>query len=218
MTRIYLVRHGQTEWNMQRRFQGHLGVSLSAEGRAQADAVGRWLAAQPGPIRAIYASNLPRAAETAEAIGARLGVPPILTPALREIHCGAWEGLSGEEIEAAYPGQLAAWNATVDRFTLPGGESVPVVQRRVSAFYREVLVAHAGETVVLVSHGVALSALQAAIFGWDLVETWQTLRGSLANSGVTLVAVDPATGVPTLALANSLAHLAADGSLPPPSP
>src|SRR5438874_12863025 len=84
-TIIYLVRHGLTEWNRERRFQGHLDVPLSVEGRAQAHRLAAWLARQPVSFTALYSSDLARAAETATTIGHTLGLHPRLSPALREI-------------------------------------------------------------------------------------------------------------------------------------
>jgi broad specificity phosphatase PhoE len=206
-TQIYLIRHGETTWNRERRFQGHLGVPLSETGQAQARALAEWLAAQPVRFAALYASDLERAVETARAIGARLGLAPTPVPALREIHCGEWEGLAHDEIEARYPGQLRAWNDRVDQFTLPGGESVPDVQRRVLAFYEAQIRQHAGDAILIVSHGVALSALLAALHDWDLVEAWQSVRGSMSNTGVTILSRNQTTGTHQIEVFNSTAHL-----------
>ncbi len=211
---IYLIRHGETEWNRERRFQGHLGVPLSTAGEAQAQAVADWLAAQPARFRALYTSDLLRAAQTAAVIGTRLGLVPIPAPELREISVGRWEGLARDEIETHYPGQLQEWRERVADYTLPGGESVPDVQRRVLAFYQVIVARHAGEAILLVSHGIALSALQAALHGWDLVEAWQTSRGSMGNTGVTVLTRDEETGGHTAELFNSLAHLAAETHAP----
>ena len=99
---LYLVRHGETHSNRERRFQGQLDVPLSPAGHEQAVALGRWLADRPARFDALYSSDLRRAAQTAETVGAHLGLTPILTPALREIDCGEWQGLTGAEIEARF--------------------------------------------------------------------------------------------------------------------
>lgn len=208
-TLLYLVRHGVTEWNIERRFQGHLDIPLSAEGLRQARAVASWLRSRGIDFSAVYTSNLTRALQTAEAIGDALGIAPTIAQALREIHCGEWQGLSVDEVEARYPGKLKEWHDSIACFTLPRGESIPQVQARVYSFYLDAVRKHAGEAVILVSHGVALSALHAAIFGWDLQETWDTHRARLGNTGVSVVAVDANTGVPTSILMNSSEHLPA---------
>jgi broad specificity phosphatase PhoE len=208
-TLVYLVRHGLTDWNRERRFQGHLDVYLSPEGLAQAQALADWLTPPPHRFSAIYTSDLARARQTAQIIGHALGLQPVLAPPLREIHCGDWQGLSVAEIEERYPGKLKEWHDSIQSFTLPGagGESIPQVQARIYSFYKDVVRRHSGQAIILASHGVALSALQAAIFGWDLQETWATSRARLGNTGVTAISVDASTGQPTLLLANSSAHL-----------
>src|SRR5438270_10820981 len=93
-TLVYLIRHGLTEWNVQKPFQGHLDVPLSQEGLEQSRRLASWLACQPVRFTAIYSSVLFRALQTAEAIGECLCLAPQPTMALREIHCGEWQGLS----------------------------------------------------------------------------------------------------------------------------
>jgi broad specificity phosphatase PhoE len=83
------------------------------------------------------------------------------------------------------------------------------VQRRAYAFYRQALERHRGEAIIMVSHGVALAALQAAIHSWDITETWKTGKARMGNTGVTAFAVDHSTGNPSLLLSNSSAHLPA---------
>lgn len=206
-TLVYLVRHGQTEWNKTRRFQGQLDIPLSELGREQAAALARWLKEQPVHFSAIYSSDLKRAAQTARIIGKIVGIWPAYSQALREINVGDWQGLSVDEVETRYPGKLQEWDSAVDRFTLPNGESIPAVQQRVFGFFRSAITGHEGKAIIIVAHGVALVALTAAIFGWDLVETWQTNRARLGNTGVSVVALDMAGGSPTMLLANSVGHL-----------
>jgi broad specificity phosphatase PhoE len=206
-TTIYLIRHAHTAWNTQRRFQGHFDVPLSDVGARQADAVAAWLRRQPLPFRALYTSDLTRAAHTAAAIGRQLALTPQLTPDLREIQCGQWAGLAMTEIEERYPGQLQTWRDTAHRFTLPGGESVGDVQRRVVAFHEGVVQRHCGEAIILVAHGVVLTALLAAVHGWDLREAWRDERGSMGNTGVTVIHWDHVSRTCSMPIFNSLAHL-----------
>ncbi|MBF6613094.1 MAG: histidine phosphatase family protein [Chloroflexi bacterium] len=208
-TYVYLVRHGETEWNRSHRFQGQLDVPLSEVGRKQAEAVADWLARQSVNFTAIYTSDLKRASQTAQAIGDRLGITPQPARALREIHVGEWQGLSVDEVEAGYPGQINEWADRVDSFTLPGGESIPQVQERVFAFYRKVTQQHDGQAIIVVSHGAALAALIAAIHNWELVETWRTRRARMGNTGVTAISIECATGNPNILLLNSSEHLPA---------
>lgn len=207
ITRVYLLRHGITAWNADRRFQGQLDIPLNEEGLKQAQAVARWLSEQEPRFSAIYSSDLSRAAQTAETVGCALGLDPIYSEDLREIHCGEWQGLSVAEVERNYPGQLNVWDANVEAFTLPGGESIPQVQSRLFTCFKQTVGRHAGEAIILVSHGAALAALQAAIAGWTLAETWADRRARLGNTGVSVVDADHTTGRGNLVLVNSVAHL-----------
>ena len=206
-TLVYLVRHGETTWNAERRFQGQLDVELSRTGVAQAEAVATWLAAQPVRFTAIYSSDLKRAVSTAQTIGKRLGLIPELHSDLREMHAGEWQGLLVTEIEARFPGKLAEWSAKVDSFTTPGGESIPKVQKRVYATYNSIVSRHPGEAIIIVSHGAALTALLAALHDWDLVETWHSRKVRMSNTGVTVVALDHEKSEHELLLLNSAEHL-----------
>src|SRR5438034_699077 len=114
-----------------------------------------WLPLQPVRFTALYSSDLSRAAQTTTTIGDRLGLHPEFSSELREIFCGRWQGLSVQDVESRYPGQLAEWRDKVDRFTLPGGECVLDVQKRTFAFYHRILERHRGEAIIIVSHGVA---------------------------------------------------------------
>ena len=207
-TLVYLVRHGETPWNVERRFQGQLNVELSPAGREQARAVAEWLAGRPVRFSAIYSSDLRRAAETAAVIGERTGITPQLDPRLREINVGEWSGMLADEVEQKYPGALLEWHDRIDRYTIPGGESIPVVQQRVLEAYRALVDAHDGEAIIIVSHGAALSALLVALHDWDLVETWHSRKTRMGNTGVTVVAFDHASSSHDLLVLNSSEHLA----------
>jgi probable phosphoglycerate mutase len=209
---VYLVRHGETTWNAEQRFQGHLDVELSRKGVAQAEALANWIAEQPVPFGALFSSDLKRAVQTAQIIGRRVGLVPQLYRGLREVHGGEWQGLVRTEIEARFPGKLQMWDAQLDSFTVPGGESLPDVQERIYATYERIVAAHPGEAIIIVSHGAALTALLAALHDWDLVATWQSRQARMGNTGVTVVSHDHDDNTHDLLLLNSSEHLAADGS------
>ncbi|HEY0072098.1 MAG TPA: histidine phosphatase family protein, partial [Chloroflexia bacterium] len=158
-TLVYLVRHAQTAWNLERRFQGQLDVPLSEEGMRQAEAVAGWLGAQEVAFSAVYTSDLLRARQTAQPIGERLELAPRPVRALREIYAGEWQGLLTGEIEQRYPGQLARWHEQPHTFRLPGGETIPEVRARVLGWYQETIAAHRGQAIVVVSHGMAIRSL-----------------------------------------------------------
>jgi uncharacterized phosphatase len=142
MTTIYLVRHGETDWNRQHRIQGSTDIPLNDTGRAQAEAAGRLLARRPAT--AVYASPLSRAFETAEIIASAVGLPaPAPAPALVERRYGAAEGLTGDEIDRRYPGEAE----------VPGRETRDAVALRVIPAIVAIAERHPGESIVIVSHG-----------------------------------------------------------------
>ncbi len=168
MTRLLLIRHGETDWNAQSRMQGQSDEPLNAQGRAQAAAVKVRLAGET--IHAIYASDLARAWETAQA----LGITPIkAAPRLREMNFGTWEGLTYEEIQAYDPDVLARWGADVMDFTPPGGENLRQFAQRVAPVLEEMRNDHPEETVLLVAHGGSLQILLALALGLSPEKYWQ---------------------------------------------
>ncbi len=206
-TLVYLVRHGQTEWNLKRRFQGQFDVPLSAEGVRQAEIMANWLTNQQVQFDAIYTSDLLRAWQTARPAGERLGLTPRPVAALREIHAGEWQGLLTTEIEQRYPGQLGRWHQEPHEFRLPGGETIPEVQARVLAWYVEAIKEHRGQAIVVVSHGMAIRTLLAALNGWDIADAEAMKAAGMGNTGVTVMLTDQNSGRSSMLLFNSLRHL-----------
>ena len=136
MTTLLLVRHGETDWNAERRWQGHADVPLNARGRAQANALAERLASEQ--IDAIYTSDLSRARDTAEIVGARLGVDIATDSGLREIDVGPIEGLTAEEASA-----FDGWQ----------GEPKEDHAERVLDAVGRIVARHPGERVLVVTHG-----------------------------------------------------------------
>lgn len=206
-TLVYLVRHGLTDWNQEHRFQGQLDVPLNEVGVGQAKAVAQWLGAQRVSFSAVYTSDLSRAMQTATAIGEALGLMPICHRELREIYCGTWQGLSIYEVEAQYPDEVARWRDDITNHLFPGGESLTQLQARVFSCYLDILHKHAGEAIVLVSHGAALGVLICAALGWNLPEVWPTGRARMGNTGVTILRAERASGKHEMLLFNAADHL-----------
>lgn len=146
--KIVLWRHGQTTWNVERRFQGSTDIPLDDTGREQAVRAARLLAALDPA--AIIASPLQRAADTARALGDVTGLPIAFDPDLSERGGGEWEGLTSDEIRTRYPSQHALWQP-------PGGETTEQVAKRVTAAIERGLARLAdGGLLVVASHGAAL--------------------------------------------------------------
>jgi uncharacterized phosphatase len=147
-----MVRHGETDWNQQRRIQGLTDIPLNETGREQARATGRLLARRRWD--GVYASPLSRAYETASIIAAELGLAdPERVDALVERNYGEAEGLDFTEIERRYP----------DRSSVPGQESRDDVVARVVPALRDLAMSHPNESLVVVSHGGAIRAVLTAV-------------------------------------------------------
>jgi broad specificity phosphatase PhoE len=158
-----LIRHGQSTWNREHRIQGQLDPPLSPEGLRQAELVGERLAGRS--FAGFYASDLKRAMETAEAIGALVGLQPEPVPGLREIFLGEWEGLRTEEIAERFPEAWAAWVEEPDWDVVPGGEGAAAFDARVRAALEEIYGRHRQGDVLVVTHGGVIQIALHRIVG-----------------------------------------------------
>jgi probable phosphoglycerate mutase len=164
-TRLYLVRHGATQLTAEDRFSGHVGVDLSAEGRAQVEHLATRLA--DDQIAAVYASPLSRTMDTARILAAPHRHAPIARDGLREISHGRWEGLTRKEVEARYPDEYSGWEMDPFTFAPEGGESGVQVLARALPVIREIVTAHDGQNVLVVSHKATLRLLISSLLGFD---------------------------------------------------
>jgi broad specificity phosphatase PhoE len=159
MRRLLLIRHGETDWNRESRWQGWLDRPLTEDGRRQARERARALAADDVLPAELHTSDLGRAHETARIIGAALGLVPVPHADLRERHGGDFEGLNAAEIRERYPGIVERWRAG-ERPPPPGGESDDEVHIRASAALDRILTASPeGNTVLVVTHGGVIRIL-----------------------------------------------------------
>ena len=169
-TTIVLVRHGVTKHTSAKRFSGGLGGDnppLSDEGRAQARAAAEWLAGLGDRVDAVLASPVRRTRETAAVVADALGLPVEEEPGFAEMEFGEWDGLTFLEVAERDQAGLDAWLGSVD-VPPPGGESFRQVQSRVLEGLSRVLEAHAGRTVVVVSHVTPIKTLVAHAMGAPL--------------------------------------------------
>ncbi len=178
-TTVFLVRHGETEWNRTKRAQGLADVDLNDDGLRQAEATADQLASEP--VGAVYSSDLRRAVHTAAPIARRHNLPVVTDPDFREIDQGEWTGLSTDEIWRRWPDLRRARHHAAR----PGGESPGQVRERNVAALRRIAEAHPGETVVVVGHGGALRWVAAEALGYDDFQAGR-LRG-LANGAVAVL-------------------------------
>ena len=183
MPTLHFVRHGETAWNREGRIQGVADVPLSAAGREQARELAATLAARP--IGAIYASDLRRALETAEPLAARLDLPILTTPALRERDFGANEGRLAAEVAAEFGKEVgAAWLGPDERH--PGGESMREVYERVAAFLDALLAESPADEIALVTSGGPIR-MASAYLAREPVEA--VVWAAVENCSVTTVEV-----------------------------
>lgn len=166
MKTLYLVRHGETDWNITRRFQGNSDVPLNDTGLAQADRLRERL--QDEHFDLVYSSNLSRAMVTAQRITSQDIQPD---PRLQEIHFGLWEGLHMHEIQAQFPAELAAWRKR--SAPPPSGETIFQVAARGSDVLHDVLTTLQDEQrALIVSHGGMLGVLVCILLGQSPEHVW----------------------------------------------
>ena len=157
MTELILIRHGETDWNLQHRFQGQIDVPLNARGLAQADRLAERLLGES--IDAMACSDLTRARQTASPAAAALSLAPESLPALREQGFGVLEGLALPEILERHPREWEQWRRHDPDYALPGGENVRSFHDRVVAAVRELAARHRGMRLAVVTHGGALDMI-----------------------------------------------------------
>jgi len=183
MTRLILIRHGETDWNVEGRWQGQADVPLNARGRQQVTQLAQSLANMG--ITVIVSSDLSRAAETARALAHATGLSIHFDPRLREIHQGEWQGQSIGKIQANYSEALRQRNKNPAAIAAPGGETATQVLGRFLAAVEQIRRDYPDETVAVVSHGYALALLIAHYRqvpleqAWDLIPSnggWQELN------------------------------------------
>jgi 2,3-bisphosphoglycerate-dependent phosphoglycerate mutase len=159
---VLLARHGETDDNAARRFQGHRDPPLNERGRAQARALGDALRGEG--VRELWSSPLRRALETAQIAGERLGLQPRLEPRLVEVDVGAWAGMTYDELEATAPDAYAAWQAGSPSFRFPEGESLEEQGERVAAAISDIAQS-AEKPVLLVCHGGVIREARRVLAG-----------------------------------------------------
>ncbi len=200
---LILIRHAETVANVQQRWVGWNDTPLTERGMRQAEAVARRLAEEVTDVAALYTSPLPRAMETAQAIGQALGVSPIPLDGLREIHFGAMDGITLEEMKTHYPDLYARWRDRTDLdFTWPGGERRADFFRRVVAACEEIIAQHHQGMVIIVAHGGTLRAILAYLLPEQMSQWWGY---ELSHCSVTRIEVED--GRPRLLTLNDKTHL-----------
>ena len=169
MTEIILVRHGETEWNVQEIFRGRIDIELNETGIKQAELLAEYLSQVQ--IEAVYSSPLKRALRTAKAIASYHSLDVETVPGLIDLDYGEWQGLSHQEVKDSYKQLYAEWIRSPHRVKMPGGESLEDVRKRAMSVVNTVVAKYKG-TVVLVSHRVVNKVLICALLGLDNSHFW----------------------------------------------
>ncbi len=171
MTELILIRHGETDWNLEGRYTGQSDVPLNQRGEAQARQLAEGLRGEP--LAAIYSSDLARCARSAQLLAAACDAPLHLDPRLREIDQGEWEGLLFAEIRARFEQAWDRRRRNPLEVAPPGGETVGQVRERVLGALQEILARHPEGVVAIVSHGLALAIIQVHLAGEAIQRVWE---------------------------------------------
>ena len=179
---VYLIRHGETHWNVEQRILGATDIGLTETGRLQARALRE--AFSDRPIHAVYSSDLSRAYQTAEILAAPHHLEVRTHTGLREMNQGELEGMTFEELRDQRPEFLESWRQDPSTVVIPGGESLIQLQERAWSALKEVVESHPGDTIALVSHNLAIVAALCRLLGLSLSRFRQLRQG---YTGVSLL-------------------------------
>ena len=201
--RLILIRHGETAWNQQGKFQGQSPIDLNEKGLSQANRLAKAVAAMAPD--SIYSSPLARTLSTARIIAEPLSKPVSTLEGLKEISLGELEGITGQEMRERYPELHEAWNAHAPSVTFPGGESLERLQDRAWACLEYLENTYQGEAVAAVTHNFAIRTILCRLLALPLAQFTQ-FRIDLAS--ITVLQVDShARQIVTM---NDVSHLAGD--------
>ncbi|HPC37739.1 MAG TPA: alpha-ribazole phosphatase [Exilispira sp.] len=180
---IYLIRHGETKWNLDFKVQGKKDVPLNENGISQANILAKYF--ENKDIDMIYSSNLMRAKETANIIAKKLNKNVQIVEDLQEINFGVWEGYYWEDIKIEYKDFLKRWENDLENIPVPEGESYGQVQKRVYKAFNQIISKHdRSSNIIIVSHGVSIKVLIAKILDIPI----RNLRKfSMDNASISIV-------------------------------
>jgi len=201
MTRIILVRHGETEWNRVEHFRGHADVPLNERGLAQAKTMARRVAAEWRPV-AIYSSPLARAVKTAEAVAWHFGISVQVHPGLIDIDYGQWQGLTPDEAKERWPEVIDAWYNAPHTAHIPGGETLAALRACAERTVNGLATPHEGQTIMMVGHTVINRVILLGVLGLGNDHFWRLRQDTCA---INVFEVEG--GVFTLVSLNDTCHL-----------
>lgn len=182
MKKIYLVRHGESQWNILKRMQGQNDIPLTQNGIIQANLIGNRLINEK--IDKIYSSDLSRALNTAKIIGEKLNISVTPMKEFREIKFGPWEGINNEKILEDYYDEFIIWQTEPEKLKLKGAESIKEVQLRAMKGINKIINDEKYENILIVSHGVTLKTIILGLLDMSLV---YFKNFTLNNVGLTII-------------------------------
>ena len=186
MTRLYFIRHGESEANIEGRFAGILDYPLSEKGREQARRTADYL--RDIPLAAVYASDLSRAYETGQAVAQLHGLTAVPTPHLRELDAGSWQGQKHTDLLTLFPDSYSVFKHRIGLAVAPDGESVAHLRERMRAYVEAIVRTHPDEHICIASHAVAIRAMESVWTDTPL-EEMHTIPW-VGNASVTVVDYD----------------------------
>ena len=201
MTELILIRHGETDWNRELRFQGHVDVALNAVGLEQAQRLAGRLAGERA--HGVYSSDRRRAQQTAQPLSRQLGLPVLPEMALREQSFGCVDGMRVDDIKAQHPEAWAGWLRFHEDFCMPDGETTRQFHARVMTMLGRIAADHPGQALVVVTHGGVLDMVYRTAKSLGLNGPRES---DIPNAGINRVNVDADGGVEIMAWAD-VAHL-----------
>lgn len=180
MSRVYLVRHGQTAWNVGEIFRGRADIPLDETGKREVHLAGETL--KDETLHAVYSSPLSRSMETAENIAKFHDISVTPLDAIVDISYGEWEGLENQEVQRKYPELHALWLSEPHKVRFPGGESLDEVRSRTMAALEDLLGKHEDENFALVAHRVPNKVICCALLGLDNSHFWRIQQDTASTN------------------------------------
>ncbi len=175
---LFLVRHGETDWNATEIFRGRFDIELNQRGIEQALLTSK--AFDNVPLDVVYSSPLSRAYDTASQIARQHGLQVAIEASLTDIDYGAWQGVSHEQVKNECPGLYQLWNTAPQKVRFEGGESLDDVRKRAADFLGKLAGRHPGQNVVAVSHRVFNKVVLCYILGLDNSHFWKIRQDTCA--------------------------------------
>ena len=200
MTKIFLIRHGLSEWNKLNKIQGQKNTILTELGEKQAAHMGNRLIEEN--IDIIYSSDLKRAYDTAKIISNIINKPLISSEAIREINFGQWEGLNTEELQEKYRDEYLTWTKEPDKLNMDGAETLEDLKHRGMKYIDHIVKENQNKNIAIVSHGVMLKVIILGLLGVDMSH-----YKNISLNNVSLSIVECRTYNNVLTLLNDTSHL-----------